>query len=101
MAINKTVKSFELEIFTGNRAEGEAEHHYSGENDEWLDYQYIKSPGFDGVISLSLEAIWQAAIEQQKTNFIAPVTGYETIVKFGDTMQMKSPFTVKLHISYD
>jgi len=100
MAINKTVKSFELEIFNGRHAEGEPEHHYSGENDEWLDYLHIKTPGFDGVISLSLEAIWRTAIEQQKTSFIAPVTGYETIVKFGDTMQMKSSFTVKLLISY-
>ena len=100
MAKNKTVKSFDIEIFSGSLAEGESEHHYSGENDEWLDYLNIKSPGFDGVISISLEGVWRTAIEQQKTNYTAPVTGYETIVKFGDTMQMKSSFTVKLLISY-
>jgi len=100
MALEQVIKSFLVEIFSGSSIEGEAEYTCHGINDEWLDYQLVKLPGFDGVITVSLENVWQQALKGNESCYIVPVIGYETIIKFGDTMQMKSHFTVKLSLIY-
>jgi len=100
MAVNTHIKNFKLELFNGDDVEAEPEYSCQGEGDEWLNYQQIRLPGFDTTVFVSLEAVWQQAIEQQKPSSIVSVTGYETIVKFSNTMQLKTPFTAKLSINY-
>ncbi|MEH6502824.1 MAG: hypothetical protein V7682_02860 [Cycloclasticus sp.] len=100
MAIKNVVKSFLVEVFNGKKMDAEPEYTFQGENDEWLEYQNLRLQGFDGSISIQLENIWREVLNQQKSYFIAPVVGYETIIKFGNTMQIKTPFTVKISISY-
>ena len=52
-------------------------------------------------MSLSLEVLWEKAIQSKLSSISAAVTGYETIVKFGMTQQLKVPYFVELLIEYD
>ena len=100
MALGSNIKNFTLELFNGNDVDREPEYSCQGVGLEWLNYQQIKLPGFDAMVSVSLESVWQEAIQQQKSSATVLVTGYETIVKFSNTMQLKTPFTAKLSINY-
>ncbi len=94
------VKSFELRLYRGRNTDGEPEFSVSGSGDEWENYQRVRVPGFDGSVSISLEGFWAAVLEQQLHDATAEVTGYETIVKFGDTQQLKEDFTVVVQVAY-
>jgi len=100
MAVNANIKHFTLELFNGDNLEKTPVYSCQGVGEDWLNYQQIRLPGFDSTISVSLVSVWQEAIEQRKSNHTTAVTGFESIVKFSNTMQLKTPFTAKLSINY-
>ena len=94
------IESFELRLCRGPGAGGEPELSVSGSGDEWERYLRVRVPGFDGSVSIDLEGFWAAVLEQKLEAAEAEVTGYETIVKFGDTRQLREKFTAVVKISY-
>ena len=95
------IRKFDLKIFSGNSNRGDCHYEAEGSSIEWQEYQHIKLPGFDGAVFLSLEAIWKNAIDVKLTSIFLPVIGYETIVKFGATQQLKEQYFVELNIDYE
>lgn len=71
-----------------------------GKGEKWQLYQDIQTEGFNGSICFSLRQAWSYALEHQLSEHQANVTGYETIRKFGEAMQLKTPAQVKLKITY-
>lgn len=94
------ISQFELKIYKGSRTEGETEYEAAGEGDEWSKYSRISFSGFDGSIKLSLEDFWQFAIENKLEAYQRQLEGYESIVKFGDVMQLKEQYTAVLKAKY-
>ena len=91
-------KRFQLKIFRDKKVADEPEATYTGSMDELTAYQVLKLAGFDGRITLRLDDFWNKVIEEGLSEYIATLTGYETIIKFGNTMQLKELFTVVVDI---
>ena len=96
----KSMKKFELKIYCGKSNNGSCEYEVEGDCDQWSQYTQIKLPGFDGSVSLSLEGLWENAIQSKHNSISEVITGYETIVKFGSTQQLKTSYFVELLIEY-
>ncbi len=92
--------SFLLSVYKGGQATGEAEWTAQGANDDWQHMSALRLPGFDGRVHLALSDFWQAAIADGSPRFEQQVEGLETIVKLGDTMQLRSRYTVVLEATY-
>lgn len=95
-----TVESFVLRLYRGRAATGDPELSVSGNGEEWKDYLRVRVPGFDGAVSVSLENFWSAVLGQRLESAESEVTGLETIVKFGGTMQLKETFTAVIEVAY-
>lgn len=83
---------FRLTVFQGNSTDAADVHEDDVGN--WGHYERLRLPGFDGSYSLSLSGLWAAYFENGQTRIEQTLTGYETIVKFGNTMQLKQNFRV-------
>lgn len=90
-------KRFCLIVIAGNSSEAAAV--CEGDLDDWKRYEQLKMPGFDGSYSLSLSGLWAEFFENGHVPVEHVVTGYETIVKFGDTMQLKQDFRVTIELA--
>ena len=88
---------FRLIVFEGNSHEAAAVH--ESELDDWARYEHLKLPGFDGSYSLSLSGLWGQFFETDHAPIEQTLTGYETIIKFGGTMQLKQLFRVTLELA--
>ena len=88
---------FRLTVFEGNSTEAAAVH--EDETGSWGQYERLRLPGFDGSYSLSLSGLWAAFFESGQTRVEQTLTGYETIVKFGNTMQLKQEFRVTVELA--
>jgi len=95
--INHT-KSFELRIFSGQTNQGKCEFETKIEPSEWPQFLQVKLPGFDGSVSVSLEEFWASALQSNQTYYSQAVFGYETIIKFNNTQQLKVPYLVELKV---
>ena len=91
---------FHLVLHRGKSASGPAELDVHGVGDERLAYSVVRRPGFDGSITVRLEDAWRRVIEGRLPRLAAPVTGLETIVKFGKTMQLRESFTVVIEAEF-
>ena len=94
------IEFFDLKIYKGKRTEFNPECEVSGEGEEWAKYSRLSFPGFDGSIKLSLEDVWHHVINNQIESHQQQVEGLESIVKFGDVMQLKEIYTVVIRASF-
>lgn len=94
------IKQFKLDVYRGKEVNNTPENSYSGVGHDWMSYRCIYLQGFDGRITLNLELFWKKVIANKLKTFSQTLLGYETIVKFGDTMQLKEAFTVHAEIAY-
>ncbi len=62
--------------------------------------QYIVVDGFSHDHVIELQPYWDKLISQDLRDYETTVTVRETIIKFGDTMQLLDDYTLKLHITY-
>ncbi|MFL0803507.1 MAG: hypothetical protein K6L81_07290 [Agarilytica sp.] len=98
--MSKKIASFELNIYAGAGENSEPVYSCSGLGDEWLQYMQVRLPGFDGTMLLRLEGFWRTVAEEMPSRYSEQITAYETIVKMGDTMQLKSIFNAIATIFY-
>ena len=94
------IKSFELNIYRGQTVTDTPEYSVIGAGDDWANHTRLKFPGFDGSISLSLEDFWLNVLNNKTESCVQLLEGYETIIKYGDTMQLKEPFMVELKAQF-
>ena len=91
---------FALTLYQGLDKSGTMVYQTKGIEKDIEDNQWFKFPGFDGVISLSLSSVWESALAHKHQYIEQRVYGYETIIKYNNTMQLKEPFTLILEIEY-
>lgn len=99
--MKETVSSFEIKVYCGKSNEGICEYETKVYSALWQQYSLINLAGFDGSVSLSLGGVWEKVIQSKLSTISEVLTGYETIVKYGATQQIKIPYFVELIIEYD
>jgi len=87
-------ETFVLTIYDGKNGDGEPVLVYEGSADDWSNCFIVHPSGFDGNYTLRLEDYLQHVVAKQLAEYSETLTGYETIIKYGNTMQIKHPFTV-------
>jgi len=100
MAESINIKQFKLDVFRGKEVSDSPEKSYSGTGHDWMSYRCIYLEGFDGRVTLNLELFWKKVIANKLDVFTQTLLGYETIIKFGETMQLKEAFTAQAEVSY-
>lgn len=100
MKNNKTLDHFQASIFAGSQTTGETVMDFSGNGQQWQEYLTIKVPGFDGSQTVTLNDFWLEVFSHQSSKITAKLTGLETITKFGNSQQIKMPFTIIAHLTY-
>lgn len=93
--------SFLLSVYEGSHSSGEALWTEEGKTGDWQKLDALSLPGFDGRVHLPLGDFWLAALATPVARFEEQIEGLETIVKFGDTQQLRTRYTVVLEAEYD
>lgn len=95
------VAEFYVEV-SSKRTVGEvgAEYERTGSGKDWQQCMRLSFEGFNNSRILSLDDIWRDLIENKKTKFTGEVLALETIVKFGDTMQLETPYKVQIKVTH-
>ena len=62
--------------------------------------QYIVVDGFSHDHFIELKPYWDKLTSQGMRNYETTVTVRETIIKFGDTMQLVDDYTLKFNMTY-
>lgn len=93
--------SFVLTVDEGRRNSGEAVWQEEGTGNDWQKLDALRLPGFDGRVHLSLSGFWSAALANRSVRFEQQIEGLETIMKFGNTQQLRTLYTVVLDATYE
>lgn len=94
-------RSFVLTVFEGSRTSGEATWEEEGTGADWQKLEALRLPGFDGRVHLPLSGFWPAAFADCSPRFEQQIEGLETIVKFGNTQQLRTLYTVVFEATYE
>lgn len=97
----KNPTSYVLSIYDGSTAAGEPLRIEQGQGDDWQQLTVMSLYGFSGSATLKLHEFWQAALTAASPRFEQQVEGLETIVKFGNTMQLRPEYTLVLEAEYE
>ena len=92
---------FRVAIFHHNAdpAVDEPECVRSGDGD-WERAASFDGPGFNTTASIDLRPMWREVLEGRLRRHQAIVHGYETIVKFGDTIAWRPQFIVVIEAEF-
>ena len=94
-------KTFILTIYEGKNSNSEPVFIYEGAADDWEKCYTVHPRGFDESYTLRLEGYLENVLVKKLTEYSETLTGYETIVKYGNTMQLKHPFTVHIVCTFE
>ncbi len=101
MANTSKLKKFKLTLYAGDNIDGEAVDEYQGAGEQWVNYQQLKLPGFDGSQTLNLQDFWLNVANTKPLAITTRIYGIETIVKWSNTHQIKNVFTLVAELSYE
>lgn len=62
--------------------------------------QALIADGYSRAIAVDLVPHWEAVLKDGLADYRADVTTFETIEKFGDTMQLKETYTVVIRVEF-
>lgn len=98
---DQEVTEFSVEV-SSKRTVGNVGKEYgiTGTGTDWLDCMTLSFEGFNDSRILSLDDIWRDLIENKKAKFSGEVLARETIVKFGDNVQLEIPYKVEIRITH-
>ena len=89
------ILSFKIDIYREKSTDCDPIESHSGQLQEWERYRQLKvRDGFDGAVTLHLGDCWNTILNNKLSSYTQTVTAKETIIKFGDTMQLTHNFTV-------
>jgi hypothetical protein len=94
------LKTFTLAIYESKNINREPILSYKGATDDWLKYSTVRPRSFDESYTLNLEDFWGKVLTNQFTEYTETITGYATIIKFSNTMQLKHSFTAYVVCTY-
>jgi len=91
------IGSFRVNVYHGNSTEPLAEH--VGTGDEWRVKPLLSVPLDDESYSVRVDTVWGDLLRGSRDHIEQQVEGLCTIVKFGDTMQLREPFRVVVEVN--
>jgi hypothetical protein len=65
---------------------------------QWQRYEELEMPGFSGTSCLDLSSLWRNFFDSDFRRSESTVIGYETIVKFGDVIQLKTNLVIVIEL---
>lgn len=77
-----------------------AEYEEKGTGKDWQNCITLNLDGFNDARVLSLGDVWKQVLQNRQTEYTGEVLALETIVKFGETLQLETPYEVEIRVSY-
>lgn len=97
----RPVTQFEIAVYKHQANRERLVYKMAGSGSEWQESIDIYVSGFNQDSFLDLENEWNYIIKKQLNEYKTNVSVYETIRKFGDTIQVKTDFNVYLKVKYE
>ena len=72
---------------------------YVGTGDEWQLESVLSVPYFDHSYSVRIDCVFVELLRSSEDRLEEEVEGLCTIIKFGDTMQLREPFRVVVEVN--
>ena len=88
----RTPGRFRVSIFLGSSKESLNE--YVGVGEEWRDFDIIKARHVDESYSVHVDTVWVHLLRGSDLRIEEEVVGLCTIIKWGNTLQLKEAFRV-------
>ena len=92
MTAGEPVGRYRLRVF--HRSEREALADLEGRGEQWRDWAVVRVRALDDRFTLRLEGVWAALLEGGGGPLDVELEGLCTVVKFGDTLQLRETFRV-------
>lgn len=94
----RSIGAFRLQVYHGNAMAPVAEH--VGTGDEWRLKPVLSVPVGDQSYSVRVDGLWSELLQGSSQDRIEQqIEGLCTIVKFGDTVQLREPFRVVVEVN--
>lgn len=93
----RPIGSFRVSIFPRSSTDSIREH--EGTGDEWKLESTLSVPFYDESYTVRIDTVWVDLLEGHGDRIEQQVDGLCTIIKFGDTMQLRVPFRVVIEIN--
>lgn len=97
--LSPRIEQYEVKLFTldNDGTLGRLKYHAQGETSP---PQMILLEGFSQDQYIDLEPYWNTILDQQLEEFRTDIVVHETIIKFGETMQLTDPYRLQISICY-
>ena len=92
----RSIGSFRVSVYQGKSAEAVRE--YEGVGAEWKLRSSLSIPADDESYTVRIDTVWVDLLRGNEERTEQEVDGLCTIVKFGDTLQLRKPFRVVIEL---
>ena len=93
----RSIGSFRVSIY--HRISPESVREYRGAGAEWQLKSTLSVPIDDESYTVRVDTVWVDLLQGDQDRIEREVEGLCTIIKFGDTMQLREPFRVVIEVS--
>ncbi len=93
----RSIGSFRVNIYHGVSTDSIRE--YVGAGTEWQLESTLRIPIDDESYTVRIDTVWAKLLQGDEDRIEQEVEGLCTIVKFGDTMQLREPFRVVIEVN--
>ena len=93
----RSIGAFRVNVYHHSSTDPVAE--YVGTGAEWRLKSVLRAPIGEYSYSVSVDSVWVELLQGQQNHIEEEVEGLCTIIKFGDTMQLREPFRVVVEIN--
>ena len=95
--ILRTIGSFRVSVYFRNATKSVRE--YEGVGAEWQLRSTLSVPTDDESYTVRIDTIWVELLQGDADRIEQEVEGLCTIIKFGDTMQLRKPLRVVIEVN--
>ena len=92
----RSIGSFRVSIY--HRSSTESVNEFHGVGAEWQLKSMLSVPFDDESYTVRIDTVWADLLQRDEDRVEQEVEGLCTIVKFGDTMQLREPFRVVIEV---
>lgn len=93
----RSIGSFRVSIYHGNSTDSIRQ--YVGTGAEWQLESTLSVPFYDESYTVRIDTVWVDLLKGDENRIEQEVDGLCTIIKFGDTMQLREPFRVVIEVN--
>jgi hypothetical protein len=94
---SRSIGSFRVNVYHRSSADPVAD--FVGTGDEWRLRSSLRTPIIDETYTVRVDGVWSDLLQGDQDRIEQDIEGLATIVKFGDTMQLREPFRVVIEIN--